>query len=158
MNEWLSIGEVAQRTGIATSALRFYETLGLLGPARTTGNQRRYPRDALRRVAFIRVAQRVGLNLDEITDALATLPAKRTPNKADWAALSRRWRSRLDAEIAQLVQVRDELDSCIGCGCLSLRACALYNPNDAAKTLGTGPRYLLGNSSADVIGETEVTS
>ncbi|HEY5155836.1 MAG TPA: redox-sensitive transcriptional activator SoxR [Acidimicrobiales bacterium] len=148
----LSIGDLAARSGLAPSALRFYEDQGLITSERTAGGQRRYHRDMLRRVAFVRVAQRVGLTLGEIGDALATLPASRTPNKADWARLSRAWRPRLDEQIAVLEGLRDELTDCIGCGCLSFRACALYNPGDAAAGLGTGPRYLLGDSFADVIG------
>ena len=148
----LSIGDLSARSGLAPSALRFYEDQGLITSERTAGGQRRYHREMLRRVAFVRVAQRVGLTLREIGDALATLPASRTPNKADWARLSRTWRPRLDEQIAGLEGLRDELTDCIGCGCLSFRACALYNPGDAAAGLGTGPRYLLGDSSADVIG------
>jgi MerR family redox-sensitive transcriptional activator SoxR len=147
----LSIGEVAARCGIAPSALRFYESQGLIDADRTDGGQRRYGRDVLRRVAFIRVAQRVGLALDEVRAALATLPEQRTPTARDWERLSRAWRPRLDEQITMLIALRDQLSSCIGCGCLSLRACALYNPDDAAATLGTGPRYLLGDSSADVL-------
>jgi MerR family transcriptional regulator, redox-sensitive transcriptional activator SoxR len=139
----LSIGEMAERTGVAPSALRFYEAEGLLTSTRTSGRQRRYPRSALRRVAFVRVAQRVGLSLDEIREALATLPASRTPTKADWARLSASWRPRLDEQIAVLERLRDELSSCIGCGCLSLRECTLYNPSDRAALSGAGPRYLL---------------
>jgi MerR family transcriptional regulator, redox-sensitive transcriptional activator SoxR len=141
----LSIGEMAERTGVAPSALRFYEAEGLLSSTRTSGGQRRYPRSALRRVAFVRVAQRVGLSLDEIRDALATLPASRTPTKADWARLSASWRPRLDDQIAVLERLRDELTSCIGCGCLSLRECSLYNPSDRAGLNGPGPRYLLAD-------------
>jgi MerR family redox-sensitive transcriptional activator SoxR len=148
--ELLTIGEVADRIGIAPSALRFYEREGLVHSVRSSGGQRRYHRDVLRRVAFVRVAQRVGLRLDEIRDALASLPENRTPNKADWERLSRAWRPRLDEQIAVLERLRDDLSSCIGCGCLSLRACALYNPDDAAAGLGTGPRYLLGNTPADL--------
>lgn len=143
----LTIGEVAERTGVAPSALRFYEREGLLSATRTGGGQRRYPREVLRRVAFLRVAQQVGLSLSDIRAALATLPGDRNPTKADWARLSRSWRVDLDERIAALVGLRDELDSCIGCGCLSLRACALYNPGDAAARLGSGPRYLLGNTA-----------
>jgi len=141
----LSIGEVAERTGVAASALRFYESEGLLSSTRTPGGQRRYPRSALRRVAFVRVAQRVGLSLEEIREALATLPSSRTPTKADWARLSASWRPRLDEQIAVLERLRDELTSCIGCGCLSLRECSLSNPSDAAGEAGPGPRYLLGD-------------
>ena len=154
-DETLSIGEVASRSGIAPSALRFYESEGLVHATRTDGGQRRYERDALRRLAFIRVAQRVGLSLDEIRAALAGLPDERTPTAKDWARLSHSWRPRLDEQIAMLVALREQLSSCIGCGCLSLRACALYNPDDGAAALGAGPRYLLGDSSADVIGAAE---
>ena len=149
-DEWLSIGEVATRTGVATSALRYYEREGLVRSERTDGDQRRFHRDALRRIAFIRIAQRVGLTLDEIRAALSSLPEGRTPTKADWAKLSRSWRPQLDEQIAVLVRLRDELTSCIGCGCLSLRTCALYNPDDAAAALGAGPRYLLGDTSDDL--------
>lgn len=150
-HDLLTIGEVVARTGVAHSALRFYEAEGFVTPTRSTGGQRRYPREVLRRIAFIRIAQRVGLSLDEVRAALATLPAGRTPTKADWARLSRAWRPRLDEQIALLVKLREDLSSCIGCGCLSLQACALYNPDDRAATLGQGARYLLGDSSADVI-------
>jgi MerR family transcriptional regulator, redox-sensitive transcriptional activator SoxR len=149
----LSIGEVAERTGVSVSALRFYEAEGMVTPTRSPGGQRRYPRDVLRRVAFIRVAQRVGLTLDEIREALTTLPEQRTPTAADWARLSRSWKARLDERIRLLESVRDDLSSCIGCGCLSLQACRLYNPGDGASALGQGPRYLLGNSSVDVVPE-----
>ena len=149
--ETLSIGEVSVRSGISTSALRFYENQGLVQASRSDGGQRRYERDVLRRVAFIRVAQRVGLTLDEVRSALSTLPDERTPTAKDWARLSRTWRPRLDEQIAVLMSLRDQLSSCIGCGCLSLRACALYNPDDGAAALGTGPRYLLGDSADDVI-------
>ena len=133
------------------SAIRFYEQEGLVHSTRTTGGQRRYERDVLRRLAFIRVAQRVGLSLDEIRAALATLPDQRTPNARDWASLSRAWKPRLDEQIALLQGLREQLTSCIGCGCLSLRACALYNPDDGAAALGSGPRYLLGDSADDVV-------
>ena len=152
MNELLAIGEVADRTGVAVSALRFYEAQGFITATRTAGGQRRFHREVLRRIAFIRVAQRVGLSLEEIRDALATLPAARTPNKNDWARLSRAWRPRIDEQIAVLERLRDELTECIGCGCLSLQTCRLYNPDDGAAALGTGPRYLLGNSAADLPG------
>jgi MerR family redox-sensitive transcriptional activator SoxR len=152
MEHDLSIGDVVERTGVAPSALRFYERRDLIQSSRTRGGQRRYRRDVLRRIAFIRVAQRVGLSLEEIGDALALLPGGRTPHVADWERLSRIWRDRLDERIALLHALRDELSSCIGCGCLSLKACALYNPADGAARLGAGPRYLLGDSSLDVIG------
>jgi MerR family redox-sensitive transcriptional activator SoxR len=151
-SDHLSIGEVAERTGVAVSAVRYYEREGLLTSSRTDGGQRRFHRDVLRRLAFVRVAQRVGLTLDEIRDALATLPDARTPTKADWERLSRAWRPQLDQQIAVLERLREDLTSCIGCGCLSLRACALYNRDDAAATLGSGPRYLLGDTPADLPG------
>jgi MerR family redox-sensitive transcriptional activator SoxR len=151
MDETLSIGEVATRSGISSSALRFYESQGLVHATRSDGGQRRYERDVLRRLAFIRVAQRVGLTLDEVRSALSTLPDQRTPTAKDWARLSRAWRPRLDEQISVLMSLRDQLSSCIGCGCLSLRACSLYNPEDGAAALGTGPRYLLGDSADDVI-------
>lgn len=144
-SELLSIGEVVERTGVPHSTLRFYEAQGLVAATRSAGGQRRYPRSALRRIAFIRIAQRVGLSLEDISAALATLPESRTPNKADWARLSAAWRPRLDDQIAVLQRLRDQLSDCIGCGCLSLRACGLYNPEDAAASLGAGPRYLLAD-------------
>ena len=149
----LSIGDVAERTGVSVSALRFYEAEGMVAPTRSAGGQRRFPRDALRRIAFIRVAQRVGLTLDEIRAALATLPEQRTPTAADWARLSRTWKAQLDERIRMLEGLRDELSSCIGCGCLSLQACKLYNPDDRARALGQGPRYLLGDTALDVVPE-----
>lgn len=138
----LSIGEVARRSGFAASALRFYEAQGLVASIRASSGRRTYERAVLRRLAFIRAAQNVGLSLDEIKDALATLPSNRTPTKADWARLSRHWRTRLDEQIAGLVKLRDGLDSCIGCGCLSLRRCLLSNPRDVAANFGPGARYL----------------
>ncbi|MGA7416653.1 MAG: redox-sensitive transcriptional activator SoxR [Acidimicrobiales bacterium] len=141
----LSIGQVSERTGVAISALRFYEREGLLRADRTEGGQRRYRREVIRRVSFVRIAQQVGLSLEEIRGALEALPDDRTPTKADWARLSRAWRSRLDDHIASLTRLRDDLTSCIGCGCLSLKACSLYNPGDLAASLGTGPRYLMSN-------------
>src|SRR6266513_4618750 len=120
----LTVGEVADRSGFAASALRFYERQGLIHATRTSGGQRRYERNVLRRLAFIRAARNVGLTLDEISDALATLPDQRTPTKKDWTRLSGAWRQRLTEQIAALTKLRDRLDSCIGCGCLSLRSCA----------------------------------
>jgi MerR family redox-sensitive transcriptional activator SoxR len=143
----LTIGEVADRAGVNTSALRFYEREGLIESTRTEGGQRRYERDVLRRIAFIRAAQRVGLTLDEIREALGTLPRGRTPTARDWERLSRSWRPVLDARIAEMERLRDQLDSCIGCGCLSLKTCALSNPNDVAADLGPGPRWLLGSKA-----------
>ncbi len=139
----LTIGEVAERANVATSALRFYERQGLITAARSGGGQRRYHRDVLRRIAFVRAAQRVGLRLEEIRAALATLPESRTPTAADWRRLSRSWRPLLDRRIAELERVRDRLDTCIGCGCLSLRVCRLLNPLDIAAAEGPGPRWLL---------------
>lgn len=139
----LTIGEVAERANVSSSALRFYEREGLIASARSEGGQRRYQREVLRRIAFIRAAQRVGLTLEEIRDALSKLPESRTPTEADWRKLSRSWRPVLDRRIAELERVRDKLDSCIGCGCLSLRVCHLLNPDDVAATEGPGPRWLL---------------
>ena len=134
----LTVGEVATRSGFATSALRFYERQGLLEAARTSGGQRRYERSVLRRLAFIRAARNVGLRLDEVAEALATLPAGRNPTRSDWSRLSRAWRARLDEQIDALTALRDGLDSCIGCGCLSLRRCVLYNADDVAAAHGPG--------------------
>ena len=138
----VTIGELADRSGVATSALRYYEQQGLIHAERTPGNQRRYRRATLRRVAFIRSAQRVGLTLDEIAEALSTLPEGRTPTKADWARLSRGWRPRIDAQIERLERLRAKLDGCIGCGCLSLRTCSLNNPDDQVAARGPGAVYL----------------
>jgi MerR family redox-sensitive transcriptional activator SoxR len=138
----LTVGEVARRSGFATSALRFYEAQGLIAATRTAGGQRRYERSVLRRLAFLRAARNVGLSLEEVAAALATLPAGRAPSRADWTRLSRGWRSRLDEQIAALTALRDGLDSCIGCGCLSLRRCAISNPADVAAGDGPGARYL----------------
>jgi MerR family redox-sensitive transcriptional activator SoxR len=138
----LTIGELAQRSGVAPSALRFYESSQLIFSVRTTGNQRRYERSTLRRVAFIRAAQRVGLSLDEITEALRTLPDARTPSRSDWTRLSENWRPRIDEQIARLERLRDRLDGCIGCGCLSLETCSLQNPDDAMSRQGPGAPLL----------------
>ena len=138
----LTIGELAERSGVAPSALRYYEAQGLITATRTSGNQRRYERPTLRRVAFIRSAQRVGLSLEEITDALRTLPGGRTPTKADWSRLSRSWRGRINEQIDRLERLRDRLDSCIGCGCLSLQRCSLSNTDDIARSRGPGAVYL----------------
>lgn len=138
----LSVGEVARRSGVAVSALHFYEAQGLLSAERSRGNQRRYRRDVLRRVAFIRAAQMLGISLTEIAQALQQLPQQRTPTKADWTRLSSRWRESLDQRIADLVALRDQLQGCIGCGCLSLKACRLYNPADVLAGQGPGPRRL----------------
>ena len=139
---WLSIGEIAHRSGVAASALRFYEDQGLIDSRRTAGNQRQYQRSTLRRIAFVQAAQRVGLALAEIKNALDSLPDDRTPTRADWSRLSKSWRSRLDERISELERLRDDLDSCIGCGCLSLRNCALRNPQDVMATRGPGAVFL----------------
>ena len=135
----LTIGELARRSGVATSAVRFYEARGLIVSERTAGNQRRYPQSTLRRIAFVRTAQRIGLSLDEIGEALSTLPDNRTPTKADWHRLSRAWRPRLDEQIRRIELLRERLDGCIGCGCLSLRSCGLVNPGDELASYGPGP-------------------
>ncbi|CAN5611162.1 redox-sensitive transcriptional activator SoxR [soil metagenome] len=139
----LTIGALGERTGVAASALRFYEAQGLVHATRSEGGQRRYGRDTVRRISFIRVAQQVGLSLEEIGAALASLPEHRTPNQKDWERLSSSWRPRIDAQIAMLERLRDRLHGCIGCGCLSLRVCKLANPDDQAAALGPGPRYIL---------------
>jgi len=141
-DDLLSIGEVAERSGLATSAIRFYEAEGLVSSTRTGGNQRAFARHTLRRLAFIRAAQRVGLSLDDVAGALATLPPDRAPTKAQWAKLSRTWRRGLDERIADLEALRDDLTSCIGCGCLSLQTCRLYNPDDVLAADGSGSRRL----------------
>jgi MerR family transcriptional regulator, redox-sensitive transcriptional activator SoxR len=138
----LTVGELAHRSGFAPSALRYYERLGLITALRTSGGQRRYERSVLRRLAFIRAARNIGLRLEEVAAALAELPGGRTPTRADWTRLSRGWRQRLDDQIAALVALRDGLDSCIGCGCLSLHLCAISNPHDAAAASGPGAAYL----------------
>lgn len=139
----LSVGDVARRSGVAVSTLHFYESRGLIESWRTEGNQRRYARDVLRRVAFIRVAQRVGISLEDIGAALATLPRGAAPGRADWERLSARWRADLDARIAQLRRLRDTLSDCIGCGCLSIDRCRLRNPWDELGERGPGPHRLL---------------
>jgi MerR family transcriptional regulator, redox-sensitive transcriptional activator SoxR len=139
----LTIGAVSERTGVATSALRYYESEGLIRSSRSGGGQRRYTRDTIRRISFIRVAQQVGLSLGEIRAALEALPDNRTPTHKDWERLSASWRPRLDAQIGLLERLRDRLDGCIGCGCLSLESCRLLNPGDAAAVDGPGPRFLL---------------
>ena len=139
----IAIGALAKRSGIAASALRFYEAQGLIKSTRSAGRRRVFPRDVLRRVAFIRVAQSVGLSLEDIRAALARLPDQRTPTRLDWERLSSAWRPILDRRIDSLIRLRDRLTSCIGCGCLSLRSCALSNPGDWAAQLGPGAGYLL---------------
>jgi MerR family redox-sensitive transcriptional activator SoxR len=145
----LTIGELARRTGLSVSAIRFYEARGLVSAARTAGNQRRFPRSDIRRLSFALIAQQLGLSLAEIEAELATLPQGRPPTHEDWEAISRRIRAALEAKIAMLERTRELLDGCIGCGCLSLDRCALYNPGDRAARAGAGPRFLLGNRASD---------
>ena len=141
MGDVLTIGEVARRSGVATSALRFYEEKGLIQAERNGSGHRRYPRAVIRRVAFIVFAQKVGLSLEEVASELARLPNNRVPDRADWAKLSGRWSERIQSRIVQLEQLRAGLTECIGCGCLSLDRCRLANPGDAAGRRGAGPRY-----------------
>ena len=143
MEQHLTIGALSDRTGVATSALRFYEAEGLIESTRSPGGQRRFARDAIRRVSFVRIAQQVGLSLEEIRTALDSLPHGRTPTAKDWERLSTSWRPRLDEQIHMLERLRDRLSGCIGCGCLSLRVCRIVNPDDVAAERGPGPRYVL---------------
>jgi MerR family redox-sensitive transcriptional activator SoxR len=145
----LSIGELSRRTGLSVSAIRYYETRGLLTAIRTGGNQRRFMRSDIRRLSFALIAQRLGLSLGEIEAELATLPNGRPPTREDWQAISRRVRLALQKRITMLERTRDLLDGCIGCGCLSLEQCALYNPQDRAARAGAGPRFLLGDRASD---------
>jgi MerR family redox-sensitive transcriptional activator SoxR len=139
----LTIGQLAERAGVATSAIRFYEEKGLVRSTRTTGNQRRYAKSTLRRVAFIRAAQQVGLRLEEVAEALSTLPDNRTPTKSDWHRISKEWKPRLEEQIRRIRLLEQRLDSCIGCGCLSLKSCSLMNPGDVAGELGGKGAVLL---------------
>ena len=145
MNDMLTIGEVSGRSGVASSALRFYEERGLISSERAGSGHRRYPRAVLRRIAFIVFAQRVGLTLEEIGEELAKLPANRAPTKRDWSRLSSRWSGRIDERIAELERLKLGLTECIGCGCLSLERCKLANPEDRAASKGPGPRYWIGD-------------
>lgn len=147
----LSIGALSERTGVTSSALRFYEAEGLIHAERSDGGQRRFHRAEIRRVSFIRIAQQVGLSLDEIREALDSLPDNRTPNDKDWHELSSSWRPRLDAQIRVLERLRDRLDGCIGCGCLSLSFCRLLNPGDEAADRGPGPRYVLDDDDPSAL-------
>ncbi|MEV4117275.1 redox-sensitive transcriptional activator SoxR [Micromonospora sp. NPDC049645] len=149
MPDSLTIGELSARSGVAPSALRYYERLGLIRADRTGGNQRRYARAELRRVAFIRISQQVGVSLDEIRAALDSLPEARTPSPQDWARLSASWRNRLDERIRLLTRLRDDLDGCIGCGCLSLQRCTLNNPEDTLAGEGPGARLVLPRPTDD---------
>lgn len=146
----LSIGQLATRTGISTSAIRFYEAKGLIRADRNAGGQRRFERSDIRRLSFIMITQQQGFTLDEIRDMLSGLPNARTPTQKDWARISRRLATRIEERIAQLKQMRQNLNGCIGCGCLSLKKCALYNPDDAIAVKGAGPRYLMGDRSSDL--------
>jgi MerR family redox-sensitive transcriptional activator SoxR len=150
LSEFITISELSHRSGVASSALRYYETLGLISSGRTSGNQRRYRRSALRRVAVIRVASAMGVSLRQIQAAFRTLPDGRDPTPDDWERLSSRWRDELSERIATLERLRNQLSSCIGCGCLSLDRCALFNQEDVAGEAGEGPRYLLGDTPPDV--------
>jgi MerR family redox-sensitive transcriptional activator SoxR len=141
----LTIGEVAARSGNATSALRYYEEIGLIGAERTSGGQRRYRRSTLRRLAFVRAAQRIGLSLEEVRDSLAHLPVDHVPTSADWDRVAGTWQRRIDEQIAELQRLKEQLTGCVGCGCLSLTRCGLYNPGDVAARRGAGARYLLGD-------------
>ena len=143
----ISIGVIAKRTGLSVSAIRFYETSGLLTATRGPGGRRIFPRSAIRRVSFILISQQMGYTLEEIKLVLKTLPEERTPTKADWEKLSRRLSKDIDERIARLTQLKESLAGCIGCGCLSLKSCTLYNPQDRAAGLGSGPRYLLGDNA-----------
>ena len=144
-DDLLPIGELARRTGLSVSAIRFYESKGLVAPRRNAGGQRRFPRADIRRLSFILIAQRLGFSIDRIRAQLDRLPNGRTPTPDDWQDISLAFRDELDARIETLIRLRDHLDSCIGCGCLSLRRCTLYNPDDRARRLGPGPRYLMGD-------------
>ncbi len=145
MKRGLSIGDLARRTGLSVSAIRFYEKKGLILPDRNAGNQRRYEGSDIRRLSFILIAQQIGLSIEQIKAVMARLPEGRTPTKADWTAISRGFRETLDQRIAVMQRMRDNLDGCIGCGCLSLKVCSLYNRDDKAERLGVGPRYLLSD-------------
>ncbi|MEX0318902.1 MAG: redox-sensitive transcriptional activator SoxR [Ruegeria sp.] len=149
VSEGLSVGALASRTGLAVSAIRYYEAQGLIAPWRNPGGQRRYQRADIRRLSFVMIAQQFGLSLPEIREVLAGLPDKRTPTPRDWARIGKGLRVHLDQRIDTLIRLRDNLDGCIGCGCLSLPKCALYNPDDRAKSKGSGPRYLMGDAPED---------
>lgn len=149
MDDVLTISEVSRRSGVAASALRFYEQRGMIRSARAGSGHRRYPRSVLRRIAFIVFAQKVGLSLDEVAAELSKLPSNRVPERADWAKLSARWATRIDLQIAELQRLKGGLTQCIGCGCLSLHACSLSNPADRVARLGPGARYWMGDHSVE---------
>ncbi|MGR3661560.1 MAG: redox-sensitive transcriptional activator SoxR [Paracoccaceae bacterium] len=146
----LSIGQLAGRTGLAVSAIRFYEEKGLVSPLRNAGGQRRYDRADIRRLSFVMISQQLGFSLGEIRELFRGLPEGRTPTKADWTRISKVFRVTLDQRIETMTLLRDKLDGCIGCGCLSLSNCALYNPDDRASAKGSGPRYLMGDTAEAV--------
>lgn len=148
-NNVISIGELATRTGLSVSAIRFYESKGLVESYRSSGGQRRFLRSDIRRLSFIQIAQKLGLSIEGIATELSRLPQGRTPTASDWARISREIRKLIDERIAMLTNTRDLLDGCIGCGCLSLKKCALYNPHDRAARYGSGPRYLLGDKASE---------
>ena len=150
----IGIGQVAERTGLSVSAIRFYETQGLVSPVRNNGGQRRYLRSDIRRLSFVLIAQQLGFSIDEIRQRLAKLPAQRTPTQKDWARISKGFREELDQRIKLMTRMRDRLDGCIGCGCLSLENCQLYNPEDRVRRQGTGPRFIL--SEQIQVGENQV--
>ena len=145
MKRGLSIGDLASRTGLSVSAIRFYEKKGLVTPDRNEGNQRLFEGSDIRRLSFILIAQQMGLTIEQIKDVMASLPEGRTPTKADWGKISRKFRKTRDERIAMMERMRERLDGCIGCGCLSLKVCSLYNPDDKARRLGTGPRYIVSD-------------
>jgi MerR family transcriptional regulator, redox-sensitive transcriptional activator SoxR len=145
----LTIGDLAARTGLAVSAIRFYETHGIVAPLRNAGGHRRYDRADIRRLSFVMIAQKLGFPLARLAEHLASLPRHHAPNRDDWTRIATGFKSEIDARIAALTQLRDTLDGCIGCGCLSLDRCALYNPADKAAARGAGPRYLLGDTATD---------
>ncbi|MHA6265631.1 redox-sensitive transcriptional activator SoxR [Aliiroseovarius sp. CAU 1755] len=143
----ISIGTLANRTGLAVSAIRYYETQGLVAPERNAGGQRRFLRSDIRRLSFVMIAQKFGFTLDRIREVLSRLPQGRTPTAKDWTEISQDFRAELDEQIEALTRLRNKLDGCIGCGCLSLDRCALYNPDDVAADKGAGPRYLMGDEA-----------
>ncbi len=145
MKRGLSIGDLASRTGLSVSAIRFYEKKGLITPDRNEGNQRRFEGSDIRRLSFILIAQQMGLTIEQIKSLMVSLPEGRTPTKADWTKISRTFRKTLDDRIAMMERMREKLDGCIGCGCLSLKVCSLYNPDDKARRLGVGPRYIVSD-------------
>lgn len=149
-NRGLTIGYVSERTGLAASAIRYYEEEGLVAPERNASGHRRYARADIRRLSFVMISQGLGFSIAEIRAALASLPEHRTPNKADWARISRRFGAELDRRIETMQALRARLDGCIGCGCLSLKTCALYNPRDKARRRGAGPRYVMGDRSDEI--------